>query len=74
MKRLQNYIQRAIQNQQYTLTDIEERINEFIFLNYRNITPRRYCQVVEKECLCFRVSIDPRFEEELSIHYPEKLI
>lgn len=53
---------------------MEQNVNKFIRQNYEKIKPGQYFYCDFDDFDGLYMSVDPSFEEELKIHYPEKLI
>lgn len=55
--------------------ELESLFNEFIYKNYKNIRRHKYIKVfLDDKTQNFKILINPEFEEEMKIHYPERLI
>lgn len=75
MKKLHKYIIDLTQYEEYWRNeDVEEKINIFIKTHYSKIKLKNYVSVISFSDNFFNVVINPEFEEEMLVHYPEEFI
>lgn len=75
MKQLIDYIKHSVCKYKH-MDDMEKDINMFIMNNYGKIKPDKYFSIIcdERYDCFYNAVINPNFEEQLKIHYPERLI